>query len=82
MCGIVGYIGNSDSYPVLVKGLHRLEYRGYDSAGIAFFDTASQVRLVKQVGKVAALKETCEKLQGSRQYRNSAYTMGYAWRAE
>ena len=62
MCGIIGYSGPLEAKRLLIEGLAGLEYRGYDSAGIAFFDTASQVRLVKQVGKVAALKETCEKL--------------------
>ena len=38
MCGIVGYIGSKDAYPILVKGLKRLEYRGYDSAGVALLD--------------------------------------------
>ncbi len=43
MCGIVGYIGFRDAYPIIIKGLHRLEYRGYDSAGISLFDKEPKV---------------------------------------
>lgn len=63
MCGIIGYSGPLEAKKLLIEGLAGLEYRGYDSAGIAFFDTASQVRLVKQVGKVAALKAACETIK-------------------
>lgn len=55
MCGIVGYIGNSDSYPVLVKGLHRLEYRGYDSAGVAILNACGELHTYKAKGKVEDL---------------------------
>lgn len=54
MCGIVGYIGNRTAYQIIIKGLQRLEYRGYDSAGIALYD--DEVRLYKCKGKVRDLE--------------------------
>lgn len=55
MCGIVGYIGLRDAYPIVIKGLKRLEYRGYDSAGIALFD-GNNLEVTKTKGKVADLE--------------------------
>lgn len=55
MCGIVGYIGLRDAYPIVIKGLKRLEYRGYDSAGIALFD-GNNLQVTKTKGKVADLE--------------------------
>lgn len=57
MCGIVGYIGHRDAYDIIIKGLKRLEYRGYDSAGIALLD--SEIQLAKTKGKVEALEQIC-----------------------
>ena len=54
MCGIVGYIGFRDAYPIIIKGLQRLEYRGYDSAGIALLDT--DLKVYKKAGKVSDLQ--------------------------
>ena len=59
MCGIIGYSGPLEAKNILLEGLAQLEYRGYDSAGIACFDTRSAVQVVKRTGKVAALKEAC-----------------------
>ena len=62
MCGIVGYIGHREAYSVIIKGLHRLEYRGYDSAGIVLFDGKS-LKLSKTKGKVSDLEAKAEKEQ-------------------
>jgi len=59
MCGIVGYIGNNEAYSIVIKGLKRLEYRGYDSAGIALMGD-NEIKVFKKQGKVANLEEFAE----------------------
>lgn len=60
MCGIVGYIGDGNVYDVLIKGLHRLEYRGYDSAGIALVSPEGKLNVYKTMGKVSNLESFCK----------------------
>lgn len=59
MCGIVGYIGSENVYDVLIKGLHRLEYRGYDSAGVALVNKDGKISVYKAKGKVSNLEAFC-----------------------
>lgn len=60
MCGIVGYIGNGNVYGILIKGLKRLEYRGYDSAGIALLSHEGKLNVYKTLGKVSVLENFCK----------------------
>lgn len=60
MCGIVAYIGKKQAYPIVVNGLKRLEYRGYDSAGIALLNSENELNIYKRKGKVANLEEFSE----------------------
>src|ERR1700722_19311428 len=61
MCGITGYVGPRDAYPILVGGLERLEYRGYDSAGIATIGADGKIDVRRAVGKLENLRRAVEK---------------------
>ncbi|MBR4822150.1 MAG: glutamine--fructose-6-phosphate transaminase (isomerizing) [Bacteroidales bacterium] len=60
MCGIVAYLGCREAYPILIRGLHRLEYRGYDSAGVAVLNDEGKLNIYKAVGKVSNLEQVAE----------------------
>lgn len=63
MCGIVGYIGEKNCFPILINGLKRLEYRGYDSAGIAYLNSNPNIGIIKNKGKVSILEEKIDSLK-------------------
>ena len=67
MCGIVGCVGSREAQPFLLKGLVALEYRGYDSAGLAVVDPEGSLRLLKRSGRVSALIEAAEKEKQQRE---------------
>ena len=79
MCGIVGYIGTCQAAPVLLDGLSKLEYRGYDSAGIAVYD-GNKIQMQKAMGRLKVLEEMTQKWSDTSGYRrNRTYEMGNAW---
>ena len=57
MCGIVGYVGKKNAIKVIISGLETLEYRGYDSAGIAYRNVNNELKIIKETGKIVNLKE-------------------------
>ena len=82
MCGIVGYIGEQDATPIILSGLKRLEYRGYDSAGLAVLQDGT-VEIRRDAGKLenlvtAMVARTAVVWTG----RDRTYTLGYAWRTQ
>ncbi len=82
MCGIVGYIGKAQAVPVLVSGLEKLEYRGYDSAGISIFENG-KIETIKTKGRLADLeKKNCRRRRKTLPYRHWAHPLGNAWRSQ
>ena len=60
MCGIIGYVGAKEAGPILIEGLRRLEYRGYDSAGLSVISPEGRLLTVKEAGKLAELERVLE----------------------
>lgn len=77
MCGIVGYIGENQAVPVLLNGLSKLEYRGYDSAGISVYHDG--IHTIKVKGKLAGLREKVERMIKILSYRHRHTRLGNPW---
>ena len=76
MCGIVGYTGPREAGPILIEGLQRLEYRGYDSAGIALVDEAGDLFVEKKAGKLANLADGDRRSDAARRDRAGPHALG------
>ena len=77
MCGIVGAATQRNVYKILIEGLRRLEYRGYDSAGLSIIDANQRLQTRKTMGKVAELEAVAEQHPDSRSYRHCPYSLGH-----
>jgi len=75
MCGIVGYIGSQDAREIIINGLKRLEYRGYDSAGMALIN--GETKIFKCAGRVKDLEDIVNKSDFNNW--NGSYPLGYSW---
>ena len=78
MCGIVGFIGREQAAPILLEGLSRLEYRGYDSAGLAVYDREKGLQVVKAKGRLQVLRDLTDGGgQGARDYGSGPHPLGH-----
>ena len=82
MCGIVGYIGSKQASPVLIEGLERLSYRGYDSAGVAVIGPEGRISVRKAKGRLENLKKPACPKPGGGCDRHRSYALGHAWRTK
>ena len=80
MCGIVAYIGPKEAYPIILKGLKRLEYRGYDSSGVALMDVS--LKVYKKKGRVSELEESLIGQDLHAPCRDRSYALGYPRRTQ
>ncbi len=76
MCGIVGAVAQRDIAEILLEGLRRLEYRGYDSAGLAVVDAEGHMTRLRRLGKVQMLARGCGRTSAARWHRYCAYPLG------
>ena len=81
MCGIVGFTGNHQAAPILLDGLSKLEYRGYDSAGLAVRDGEHLAQVVKAKGRLSNLSEKTDSGKALKNLRYRSYTLGDSWGA-